>query len=233
MQHNPWLKLDVNAPPYVLPEDEEAINFANNKFRLRGKFDEFGYQLQCLPDAFTGNITAPVVVITLNPGYTRPLAAQHKANDDWWHANSPELREAYRKNFHQESMEYPLFFLNPAFRGNPGYMYWTKALRELIELCDRKRVATNLLVVEYFPYHSESYRQTVTVPSQSFAHRLIRSAISRQAEIIVWRKEKVLLELVPELRTYPYQSVNSSMTPYLSSGNVKQWSRFVNAVKNE
>ncbi len=225
---NPWTRLP-KQPPYVLPEDRDAVLAANaslNEVERR----EYGYQLQLLPDPFIGDLNAPFVMIYLNPGYTPP-ATNGTFNDDWWHANSIALQDAYRNNFAQRPLRYPFFFLDPAFRNSPGGEYWNRHLRELLNYCDQGQLANNLLVMDYFPYHSKSYKMLCTVPSQKFVIEHLRSAMERGAEILLMRSESALRKAVPQLAEYDYLRANSAQSGYVTRNNVPGFDRIIKAVR--
>jgi len=65
---NPWTDLPATAP-FVLPCDKEAIE----AFNASAKPDHT-IHTEVLPAPFVGNPTAPIVLLNLNPGYTK----QHK-----------------------------------------------------------------------------------------------------------------------------------------------------------
>jgi hypothetical protein len=190
--HNPWRDLSFKRP-YVLLEDHAAIEEANKK----NDNWEFQYHLELLPDPYIGNLEAPVVLFSLNPGYTRAKQGDANCNDDWWHANSQDLHDAYRRNFREERSLYPMFFLDPIFANNPGGRYWNKKLGDLIALCGREKVAKALLTIEFFPYHSHKFRGGCHVPSQKFALYQIQRAMERKATIILVRATSVATQDVP------------------------------------
>lgn len=149
------------------------------------------------------------MLFTLNPGYTPPTSRDNNCNDDWWHTNSAELRAAYRSNFNEEPMHYPMFFLDPQFANNPGGRYWNAKLSGLIRECGREAVARNLVTIEFFPYHSNRFRGGCKVPSQDFAHYQLRRAMERRAVVLIVRARAALLRAMPDLNGYPYLTVNS------------------------
>ena len=67
----------------------------------------------------------------------------------------------------------------------------------------------------------------------AYSRYLIRQAIARNATILVMRKEKALLDAVPELSGYPYLRANSPMSGYVSQGNVPEFERLVHAALQE
>ena len=68
-----------------------------------------------------------------------------------------------------------------------------------------------------FPYKSESYRAIgATLPSQEYSFEIARGAIRQRKQIIVMRSERVWLESVTELRTYPYVRLSNHQNPHFS-----------------
>lgn len=226
---NPWTNLPTK-PPYVLAEDRDVVMAANSRL-TDAERTAFGYQLQLLPDPFIGDLKAPFVMVYLNPGYTPPSPAGGTFNDDWWHANSAELRQAYRMNFAQEPMRYPFFFLDPQFRTNPGGKYWTERLSEVLNYCGREQLAQNLLALEFFPYHSENYKNLCSVPSQQFTIEQIQASMERGAEILIMRAKTTLRAAVPQLGEYDYLKPKSPQSGYVSRKNVPGFDRIINAVR--
>jgi hypothetical protein len=236
---NPWEALDVEGDgPHVLDEDKAALAAAETAYVRRGvEFERrYGYHTNLLPDPFTGNPEAPIVVFTLNPGYTDDAKALRWRNkgcsgsDDWWHANSEVMRDCYSANLKHEPQEYPMFFLDPRLRGSPGGVYYRQQFGKLIELYGERRVAKGVLIVEYFPYHSAEFADLTQVPSQRYAHHLIRTAIERHACIVVMRKATALLAAVPELRGYPIITANSMRNATVSPGNVPRFNELCAAL---
>jgi len=110
---NPWEALDVDgAGPYVLEEDKPALAAAEATCARKGEefAKRYGYRTNLLPDPFTGDPDAPIVVFTLNPGYTDDAKALRwrgkgcTGSDDWWHANSTPMRDCYRANLKHEKL---------------------------------------------------------------------------------------------------------------------------------
>jgi hypothetical protein len=177
-------------------------------------------------------LDAPVVVLSLNPGYTGPTAANPQFSDDWWH-QQPAMIEAYRRNFAQEPTAYPMFFLDPVLGQSPGGRYWNVALSDFIAICGAQAVANNLLVIESLPYHSFRYSAGpigLNLPSLAFSHYQIKEAMKRNATIVVWRHKSGFERKVPGLASYPYVPVRSARSKYFSQGNVLDFNRVADAL---
>src|SRR4051812_43270346 len=119
MMPNPWIGLP-HDPPFVLPEDAEAVRAfnarASEKTKLR--IDEF------LPEPFVGNRNAPVVVLGNNPGYSAEGARLKSERG---------FAACMRANLQHAKSEFPLVFLSPTSPG-PTTRWWEKKLRGLMDI---------------------------------------------------------------------------------------------------
>ena len=207
---NPWLALPTQ-PPYVLPEDEAKLD----------KYDEVhnpsdtAYRLHLPPLPFQGNPEAPIVVLGLNPGYS-------KTNDEIWH-KTPEFWEINQRNYrHDSTSEYPLFFLDPNIEGgslNGGQNWWHRRLKPLRKAgYDDKLLAQAFLSVQYVPYRSKSYKHSRKVlESQKYGFDLVRQAVKRGALVVGLRSEKLWKEAVKELDGYErFYQLSNPRYPVLS-----------------
>ncbi len=230
---NPWLDLPAQAP-FVLPQDQERVrSFAQICDAKGADFaHKYGLQTQLFPEPFLGNPNAPVVLFQLNPGYTGEQDARRRneRSEDWWHQNDAAMQECSRMNLRHESMEFPLFFLDPRLRSSPGGRYYSLRLRSLIDVFGYAKTAQSVLVVEYFPYHSRQFSALANVNSQRYALHLVHEAMARLACIIIMRAKRVLLTALPELANYPFLSPNSAQSGYVSPGNLARFNQIHTAV---
>lgn len=215
--HNPWFSLPY-APPYVLRNDAEAIN----QYNLTAK-PQYQIELNMLPEPFLGRPDAPVVLLNLNPGVGEDDVQQHK-----------ELKfiTLSRQNlFHIENVDYPFYLINPEIQDSPGYKWWYKRLKKLIEDCGHQAVANNVLCVELFPYHSASYK-ALDVESQEYSFHLVREAIKRNAIIVQMRSRTRWFKDMPELETYKnWYELNNPQQPYVTANNCPDgYEQIVNAI---
>ncbi len=181
---NPWTDLP-NEQPWVLPGDRVIINKFNES-----KHERFRVDPSLLPEPFIGRHDAPVVLLGLNPGWD--------ANDKLLHAN-PEFIRLWQDNIQQKPNAFPFYYLSPNIAA-PGFTWWKKKIRWLIEDAGPKLITQSLLCVEYFPYHSHKYHQGMPlIPSQAYSFELVRSAIKRRAIVVVMRSKRIWFEAVPEL----------------------------------
>ena len=154
---NPWVNL-ASTPPFVLPEDKEAVEAYNDWTAAKG--GEFDYRKRLrtnlLPDPFIGNVQAPIIVILANPGYTDSAKADRRlgctGSDDKWHAESELLHSLYRANYAHEQSAYPMFFMDPRMAGSPGgYWYRNLFLKPLRHLFDDRKTVTRNWANRVFP----------------------------------------------------------------------------------
>src|SRR5581483_935008 len=87
--------------------------------------------------------------LNLNPGF--------EEKDRVWHADSTFV-ESSRANLLHVYQPYPFYLLDPRFSASGGYRWWRTYLGTLLDRFGDKHVARSVLCVEYFPYHSESYK---------------------------------------------------------------------------
>jgi type I restriction enzyme M protein len=94
---NPWRRLPYE-PPYVLPEDAEAVEAFNTQasdiHRLRVR--------DILPEPFVGRPNAPVLLLSTNPGF---VESDHKHEGDFF--------ARMRANLLHQPLAHPLVFLAP------------------------------------------------------------------------------------------------------------------------
>ena len=201
---NPWSQLP-SAAPFALPQDAELIRAFNATARQK-----FKVQLDALPEPYLGSPTAPVVLLSLNPGFI--------ASVPHLHANI-EFSSRLRANLvHDASWGHLNHLLDPAIDRTD---YWEKKLKCLIDRFDLKFIANNLLCVELFPYASERFGHAkLDLPSQRYSFHLVKEAIDRRAVILLLRGRRVWSAKVPELACYPLlYAAQSPQNPTISYRN--------------
>lgn len=201
---NPWYALP-QSPPFVLPEDAVQIHSRNSKT----KKSPFKLHLDLYPEPYVGDRSAPVVLLSLNPGYDATDPETHQRSD---------FAKLARANLLHQNTRYPFFFLDPSLQC-AGSQYWRRALKPIIGEVGLDRVARGVLCVEYFAYHSERFnRPRRRIPSQEYSFFLVREAIKRGALIFLHRSLESWLVAVPELEHYGhrYQITNPQAPPRLS-----------------
>jgi hypothetical protein len=214
---NPWLKVP-SVPPYVLPCDAGAIQAYN----LHAAEN---YRIQCdlLPEPFIGITSAPVVLLSGNPGFDETDLQAH---------SDPRFRSAIRENHAQARLTYPFYYLDSSLE-SPGRIWWETKLKSLLNIFDPEHLSRALLCVEFFPYHSRKYRHAdVNLPSQEYGFDLIRQAISRKAFIVKMRGTNNWLDRVPELEEYPRTvALNSWQNVAISPRNCPEFISLVSVIR--
>lgn len=197
---NPWQNL---KPLYVLPEDFTVLASHRNYSNLR---------LDALPSQVIGGLDrAEVVFLFLNPGF-----AESDVTDDLF---NPQFVTASRLN-HLDPYGSPFYLFNEELKRTGGYAWWRRVLNPLIQVgVTEEMLREKIMVIEFFPYHSEDWGNFPRVPSQEVAFDLAREAIKRNKTLIV-RSVRMWLKAVPELASYPYVTFNSSMNVSVSPNNI-------------
>jgi hypothetical protein len=218
MIDNPW-KQSALSEPYVLDIDKPQIDSYNVN-----KFDDPGYMhIELLPEPFYGNPQAPVMLLSLNPGYAK------NADADFYNLNEA----ACRLNLEHATQEYPFYLLNPAYREYTGHQWWYKHLSALIKDTTLQRVATNVCCVEFFPYHSRSFKASrLKLKSAYYRHELVVQA-KNDGHLIIMRAARHWYGAIPELKTYTNVcTLNSPQNPTISPNNMPpEWyDRLKNAI---
>jgi hypothetical protein len=218
MNENPWCHLP-NSPPYVLPKDEEYVRVFNGK--VGSGSDRFLQIRRILPEPFIGDPSAPVVLLSNNPGFGRRAPLKETRN----------FMERLRKNLILDESEYPFLFLDPDF--NEVGWWWRIKLKVLLRQFGDKIIARSILNVPFFPYPSRRYRHgPLRVPSQDYSFHLVREAMKRDAVIVRMRKCKGFLNTLPELQGYDrHFHVENFQFPAISPKNCYGFQDVVQAIE--
>jgi hypothetical protein len=214
---NPWMDLPA-AGDYTHPRDVEVLAACTANFG-----PEHAIHLECLPEPFLGDPSAPVVLLSRNPGFDPRDPAVHQ---------EPRFVAACRANLRHEPAEYPFYLLAPDLADTPGGMYWrgklaylAKRVKRALDLADDEDawrvVARNVACIEYHGYHSKEYRPLgVELFTQSYGHELVQAAMGRAAVIIALRATEDWLAALPALRTYDQlHRLNSARNVVLTPTN--------------
>lgn len=204
---NPWLKLieeidssDFNKN-YVLKEEQPIVDKFNNKLSN----DVYKVHTEIMPAPFMGDVhNAPIVLLLLNPGYDKTEDADNYYSDyrDWW---KNEIQH------HPTKPDLPFFALHEEYSKSSNY--WIRKLKPLIENSGREIVSKNICSIQYFPYHTEKYKNIYKnllkeegfidhLPSQKYNFDLVKKAMERNALIIITRSKKLWFNAIPELAEY-------------------------------
>ena len=185
---NPWPALGCE-PPFVLPEDRQAIDNFNARATKRTRLE-----IDLLPEPFVGMVDAPVVLLTLNPGVS---------DDDFALHNEPAFRGRIRACHRQDKAAWPYYYLAPDVTG-PGARWSARVLGPLIRELGLASVAQGVVLFEYLPYHSRGFGHArLALSSQAFTIGAVRSTIARAAAIFVTRGVRLWSTAIPELLGHP------------------------------
>lgn len=185
---NPWVALPRRSP-YVLPEDRPAVEAFNRQASPRARL-----HLDLLPEPFIGRLDAPILLLTLNPGFAE--------SDRRVHA-SVTFRSRVRHCHAQRAVRHPNYYLDPTVTGG-GAAWWQRICAPLIREVGQHTVAANVGAIEYLAYHSERFAHaSLHLPSQNYSFAAVRSAIDRSAIIFLARGATLWRKAIPELAAYP------------------------------
>lgn len=196
---NPWHDLP-SKEPFVLPSDKASIRPINALAK-----PEYRIRLEFLPEPYLGNPRANIVLLNGNPGVKEEDRSYHDRAD---------FAKANRATLLHESQEYPFYLLDPRFEGAPGYKWWYPRLQALFAQFSVKKIANEIFVIEYFPYHSENFQFSKdhlkkfgigkgVLSSQEYSFYLLEEAMKRDALIILLRKKREWQSVNPCLEEYP------------------------------
>ncbi len=223
---NPWPTLS-SASPFALESDRSTINAFNARY---AHAPDYKIQTHLLPEPFFGNVSAPVYVLGLNPGYS-PLG-------EAWHQR-PEVVNAIRQQHAHACGKYAHYYFDPGLGDSPGTSWWRSKCRWLIDDCGIVAVAQKMFCVELFTYHSRKYRPIprAIVPngnleSAQYTAFLVRNAIHDGKLIVAMRAARRWTALVPELATHAsFLRLNSPQNVSISPNNLDRYASVVSAIR--
>lgn len=199
---SPWHNL---KPLYVLPEDFAAIAHHRNYSNLR---------LDALPGQIIGGLDkAEVIFLLLNPGFDD--------KDITLDLTLPHFVEANRRNL-IDPFGSPFYYLCGDLEQTGGYEWWCRILKPLLNAGITEAILRDkIMAIEYFPYHSKSYKNLPIVPSQQYAFDLVDEAIRRGKTIVVMRSKDLWFRAVPSLENYTGKMmIKNPRNPSVSSANL-------------
>jgi hypothetical protein len=207
---NPWLDLPTSRPFLLKCDDGSVANF-NRNIPI-----EQMLRTEVIPEPYHGNITAKIILLSLNPGFDETDYAFH-------HHNRAFIKASFGNLAHTAS-EFPFYLLNPEFSCAPGHGYWMKRLKELVFRYGAKRIAQEIGVIQWLGYHSrksdEILKRDSICPSQDYGFNLVKQAMKRDALIVIIRSAKKWHNSVPGLADYEYLSLSSTRNQAVSENNV-------------
>jgi len=216
---NPWKDFVENSKSknLVLADEKDIIKSFNKSAN-----ELYKIHTDIMPAPFMGDVlNSQIVILTLNPGYDKQEDEKgyYTKYISYWEKQIEHIKPVDNL---------PLFCLEEEYIKYSNY--WDKKLKPLIELTSREKVAKNISIIQYFPYHSLKYKNIPKrilngyLKSQEYNFQLVREAIKREAIIILLRSEKLWLEAVPELEPLKINKklyrTNSYLNPTFSEGNL-------------
>jgi hypothetical protein len=201
---NPWRGLP-EFPPYTSPIDDGVLT--------TGAVAHAGLKLNCLPVPWIGDPrSAGIVLLGLNPGWVETTEELERGE----YATQNRLGLTFQSRV-------PMWNLDARLAGTPGYGWWSRRLRLVIEAVGLDRVQTAVACVEWLPYHSPTFRRLPAVlPSQEYGFRLVSEAADRGAVIVLMRSRKLWLDAVPALSGADLLEMKVPRSPYLTPANLTE-----------
>jgi hypothetical protein len=203
---NPWHNLP-SEPPYILSDDLACIESHRHFTNLR---------LDMMPGQFIGGLdNAEVVFLLLNPGFNE--------GDITIDLQIPGFADDIRHN-HTDPHASPFYVFNEGYQHTEIYKWWARILNPLVKAgVGISTLRTKIMTIEYFPYHSVSYKNLPIVPSQHIAFDLVNEAIGQGKIIIVMRSKDLWYDAVPELKNYTNKMfIKNRRQPYISPNNLSE-----------
>jgi hypothetical protein len=220
---NPWLGLNSTCPPYILESDRSFIERHNAKASA-----EHRLMLNSIPEPFIGDPnTARVVLLSLNPGHCSSDEPDHRR---------PAIKKAIFRNLCQEPQQYPFYAFNPDFLHTGVEVYWRKYTRalQLEARLDDASFAKRLLVIEWFPYHSEKCNlgSRYVCGSQLYSFELAKEMVRKEGvQIIGMRSRKHWVQVHPSFAAIPF--LTNKFSPWLTRRNMDEriYNRVLDALR--
>ena len=221
MMKNPWEKLPKQNNFYVLDADAPFINQFNESLSQNTK-ELFRIHTEIMPAPYMGDILhSKIVILTLNPGIDTKEAFR-------------DLYEKYKEYWEKQIVHqvpdpnYPLFCFEKKYITYSNY--WQIKLNPLIEASSTEKVAKNISIIQFFPYHSLKYKDFPKsilngyLESQKYNFELVKKAINRNALIVIQRGKSLWFKAIPELEKLEIEKklykTNSYLNPIMSENNL-------------
>jgi len=191
---NPWEKLVKSSKGlYVLDEDYGMLMAHNKHAIVRDRF-----VLDLIPEPFTGDARAPIVILNTNPGYS---PQDYQTLKDVYFSQMALANIVYQR----VAPDYPFFMLSPKIYDTPTYKWWRKIFKPLDEHhINMQTISQNIFCIRYVGYHSSAYNvsRSFSLPSMLYTKYLIECSIKRNALILCQRSHQRFQKLVPSLHKY-------------------------------
>ena len=207
LQHLIWHSLPDKVP-FVLDHDLPAISGFNQTVDSR-----FRYDLSLHPEPFIGSLSAPIILLALNPGLSERDYEVH---------SDEHLLGTIRNSAVQSPLCTQFYYLTEAFSSTPGGEWWRSKLRRLIDDLGLEAVSPAMCCIQLYPYHSREFHSIPEVTSTVLHVRQVLLDQFRLGKlIIVMRAWRQWTSLVPELLDYErVVRLRNPRNPCLSPGNL-------------
>lgn len=196
------------SPPFVLEHDLKGILRFNQEAESRFQFD-----LELHPEPFIGSLSAPVILLALNPGLSDEDFRVHADED---------LLGIIRDSALQTPMCAEHYYLSDSFSSTPGGQWWRAKLRRLADELQWDVAARAICCIQFYPYHSKAFS---SIPEFTRTLEYMREALLDQLRlrklVVVMRAWQQWSKYVPELHDYERViRLRNPRNPCLSPGNL-------------
>jgi len=175
---NPWeaFKKEEN---YFFEQDKKIVQEFNKNLGPHPKYIDF----DLMPEPYIGNPNANVVLLFTNPGL--------KGNEKQNYEDFPTMKKVLKRNLTHENIDYPYYYLNPAFKDTDGGKWIYKRMGRIIKKIGPKELSNKIFTIQLHPYHSNAFEELKeTLQGHNYSMSLLSEAIKRNALIIFTRSHK-------------------------------------------
>jgi hypothetical protein len=210
---NPWKNLDSEASLLILPCDRASID----RYNWLQKDPITAVATESVPEPFIGNPeSARLVLLGLNPGHSEDDVRNHR---------DPHFRSAMFLNLKHELRDYPFYPLNPSFSHTGAGQWWNKILKSLKResRLDDVTLSRMLMVIEWFPYHSEksALPKKRICESQEYSIFLAKRMLDKDGVILLGMRSKShWLSSDSAFQSVPF--LKNNQRPFISRGNMDE-----------
>ena len=125
------------------------------------------------------------------------------------------------QNLRHELTVYPFYPFDPKFRDTGAGKWWLSRTREIQSALggNIEKMAQRMMVIEWFPYHSLSFRvpRVSPCPSQYYSFHLVREMLKKNVLVVGMRAKRLWLEEVDALGEI--QFLKNPQCGHISRGN--------------
>jgi hypothetical protein len=116
-----------------------------------------------------------------------------------------------------------------------GAKWWMQRTARLARDIPTEQLAKRLLAVQYFPYHSARYTDSIPrLKSQEFAFGVVRKAIDRDALVVCTRSMRRWVKAVPELADYDrLATLKNPRAVYFTPRNLARYDELIEALRDK